>query len=86
MFINERYSGSIGPADLVRMPAGSFCIYEINDPSQKSAIRAKLTRYADAVAAKIQVTVINGFDRSSNPRYMLRVDVLEQGEPLKGTV
>lgn len=80
MWANKIASGLIPPAELVRMDAGTICIYEKGEPGNKLAIL--IQSYATRAKARLKMTSINGFD-GNEPCYLLRVEVVIMGEKLK---
>lgn len=72
------------PGDLVRSPAGEIAWEEFSDIESRYRRAGTIQTYATRAKAKLDITSINGFTaREGKPVYLLRVEVLEQGNPRK---
>lgn len=68
--------------DLVRAPEGTVVWYELElwERNNKAVL---IQSYATRTKAKLQFRSINGFDMKGEPVYLLRVEVVQRGEPKK---
>ena len=72
-------------SQIVRMKAGTVQYIEMpdNEPKTVQRINNDIKAKAARAGGKCRNGRVNGFDSNSNPIYLMRIEVIEQGRPYK---
>lgn len=73
---------SVSLKEVVRAPVGSVCWVE-HGQEERNKKHLLISSYATHAGAKVASRGIQGFDPNDNPYYVIRVEVLKQGWPIK---
>ncbi len=80
---NEYAKGAVAPAVLARMPMGAICIYQANDKDSCRKIQGLIHSNLKRCGTKFKSQLLYAFNMAGDPLYLVHVEVLQQGRPLK---
>lgn len=70
--------------DFVRSPTGTTIWIESN-AKERHSVERQIHAYASNAKAKVSISSINGFDRKNAPYYLIKAEVITQGDPRQRT-
>ena len=80
---NDYAKGTVAPAELARMPAGTICIYQSATREECSKLQSRLHTNLARSGAKFKVQMLYAFNMKGEPFYLIHAEVLTQGKPVK---
>ena len=72
--------GPVAPLDLIRQPAGSWCIYSRFANTNK--LQTMMQAYASQRGARVSVTNLTGIDRYGDSHHLIKVTVTQQQQEI----
>lgn len=83
MWQNKQHIGTLPPATLALSPAGTITFYQAETLAALKPLRVLVQSYATKARAVYRQTTIYGHTAAGAPVYLLKVEVVTQGQQLK---